>query len=92
MGLYENVSPTPRPELQTYRVKLLRRVRQGDVISLKQFTAALEDVFKTLDWRRLGIIINGEYITHLRFADDKVVLAENREDLSTMLDDLSKAS
>lgn len=30
----------------------------------------------TLDWRRLGININGDYITQLRFADDIVVLAE----------------
>ncbi|KAL0882120.1 hypothetical protein ABMA27_000683 [Loxostege sticticalis] len=66
--------------------------RQGDVISPKLFTAALEDVFKLLDWSGLGININGEYITHLRFADDIVVMAETLEDLGTMLDGLSRAS
>ncbi|KAL0871711.1 hypothetical protein ABMA27_004222 [Loxostege sticticalis] len=65
--------------------------RQGDVISPKLFTAALEDVFKLLDWSGLGININGEYITHLRFADD-IVMAETLEDLGTMLDGLSRAS
>lgn len=36
--------------------------------------AALEDVFKFLDWE--GININGEYITHLRFVNNIVLLAE----------------
>ncbi|KAL0820090.1 hypothetical protein ABMA28_006035 [Loxostege sticticalis] len=33
-----------------------------------------------------------KYITHLRFADDIVVMAETLEDLGTMLDGLSRAS
>ncbi|CAK1603557.1 unnamed protein product [Parnassius mnemosyne] len=57
--------------------EVLRGVRQGDVISLKLFTAALEDVFKLLNWKGYGININGEYITHLRFADDIVLIAES---------------
>lgn len=36
---------------------------------------------------RFWININGKYITHLRFADDIVVIAETMEDLSTMLGD-----
>jgi hypothetical protein len=67
-------------------------VRQGDVISPKLFTAALEDMFKLLDWRGYGININGEYMTHLRFADDIVVMAETLEDLSTMLEVLNRVS
>jgi endonuclease/exonuclease/phosphatase family metal-dependent hydrolase len=91
--LYENATMSVRLQNRSSKpIPLQRGVRQGDVISPKLFTAALEDVFKTLVWRRLGININGEYITHLRFADDIVVLAETMEDLSTMLDDLSKAS
>jgi hypothetical protein len=35
-----------------------------------------EDDFKTLNRRRLGINIKDEYITHLRFAENIVVLAE----------------
>jgi hypothetical protein len=53
---------------------------------------SLGDVFNTLDWIRLCININGEYISHVRFANDIVVLAKTTEDLSTMLDDLSGAS
>lgn len=32
-----------------------RGVRHGDVISLKLFTVALEDVFKVLDWKGLSL-------------------------------------
>ncbi|CAK1580164.1 unnamed protein product [Parnassius mnemosyne] len=60
--------------------------------SPKLFTAALEDAFKLLDWKGYGININGEYITHLRFADDIVPMAESLEDLSTMLNDLNSVS
>ncbi|NP_001121193.1 phosphatidylinositol 3-kinase 60 [Bombyx mori] len=41
---------------------------------------------------RALININGDYITHLRFADDIVIMAETMEDLSTMLKDLSRTS
>ncbi|CAH2207848.1 jg27842, partial [Pararge aegeria aegeria] len=52
----------------------------------------LEDVFNFLDWNGLGININGEYITQLRFADDVVIMAETLEDLNAMLNDLSRVS
>lgn len=52
----------------------------------------MEDVFKLLNWVRFGININGEYITHLRFVDDIVIMAESLEELNTMLSDLSTVS
>ncbi|CAH2242943.1 jg14511 [Pararge aegeria aegeria] len=58
----------------------------------KLFTTALEDVFKLLDWNGLGININGEYITQLRFADDVFIMAETLGDLNAMLNDLSRVS
>ncbi|KAG6440870.1 hypothetical protein O3G_MSEX001526 [Manduca sexta] len=76
----------------TKAIPLQRGVRQGDVISPKLVTAALENAFKLFQWKGFGININGEYITHLRFADDIVVLAESLEDLSTMLEDLNRVS
>ncbi|CAH2207579.1 jg25668 [Pararge aegeria aegeria] len=79
-----------RTDIVTTRpIQLHRGVRQGDVISPMLFTAALEDVFKLLDWNGLSININGEYITQLRFADDVVIVAETLGDLNTMLSDLS---
>ena len=52
----------------------------------------MEDAFKLLEWQGLGININGEYITHLRFADDIVVMVKSMEELSMMLDGLDRVS
>lgn len=41
---------------------------------------------------RIGININGEYITHLRYADNNVTMAETVKELSSMLNDLSRVS
>ncbi|RVE40503.1 hypothetical protein evm_014848 [Chilo suppressalis] len=91
--LYENATMSVRLQNQSSNpIQLKRGVRQGDVISPKLFTAALEDIFKLLDWKGRGININGEYLSHLRFADDVVLMAETLEDLNTMLEDLSSAS
>ncbi|KAI8424369.1 hypothetical protein MSG28_002896 [Choristoneura fumiferana] len=91
--LYENATMSVRLQDQSTKpIPLQRGVRQGDVISPKLFTAALEDAFKVLDWKGRGININGEYFTHLRFADDIVVMAETMEDLGAMLADLSRVS
>ncbi|RVE40475.1 hypothetical protein evm_014875 [Chilo suppressalis] len=77
---------------QTSPIPLHRGVRQGDVISPKLFTNAMEDMFKTLNWKRHGININGERISHLRFADDIVIMAETLQDLQQMLNDLADSS
>lgn len=91
--LYSNATMSVRvQERSTEPISLQRGVRQGDVISPKLFTNAVEDAFKLLEWKGLGININGEYITHLRFADDIVVMAESLKDLSTMLDGLNRVS
>ncbi|CAG9133443.1 unnamed protein product [Plutella xylostella] len=77
---------------KTRPIQLQRGVRQGDVISPKLFTNALEDVFKTLGWKGHGICINGEYMSHLRFADDIVIMAESLQELSWVLSGLNAAS
>ncbi|KAI8430387.1 hypothetical protein MSG28_000676 [Choristoneura fumiferana] len=56
--------------------------QQGDVIFPKLFTNALEDVFKTLDWKGHGININ----------DDIVIVAETLQDLQHMLNGLADSS
>ena len=80
------------PDQRTRPIQLRRGVRQGDVISSKSFTNAMEDVFKTLDWTARGVSVNGERISHLRFADDIVIFAETLEELSGMLNDLDGSS
>ncbi|CAH2093806.1 unnamed protein product [Euphydryas editha] len=55
-------------EHSTKAIPMQRGVIQGDVISPKLFTKALEDAFKLIEWKGYDININGEYIIHLRFA------------------------
>nr|ADI61810.1 endonuclease-reverse transcriptase [Bombyx mori] len=91
--LYDTATMTVQVQKdQTRPIQLRRGVRQGDIISPKLFTNALEDVFKTLDWNGRGININGEYISHLRFADDIVIMAESLQDLQEMVHSLNAAS
>ncbi|KAH7707537.1 reverse transcriptase, partial [Aphelenchoides avenae] len=72
-----------------------RGVRQGDTISPKLFTAALEEIFKQLDWearKNCGITIEGRHLTHLRFADDIVLIGTSKADVQRRLQELNRAS
>ena len=64
-------------------------VKQGDTISPKLFSACLEMVMRKMNWRR-GLKIDGEYLTHLRFADDIVLLGNNVATVQQMLRELEK--
>jgi len=61
-------------------------------MSPKLFTALLEEVFKTLDWEKAGISINGDYLSNLRFADDIIEVACSPDELESKLQELSDAS
>jgi len=76
----------------TGRVKIKRGVRQGDTISPKLFTLALEDVFKDMSWEQKGININGNRLSHLRFADDIVLISSDADEFEVMLQELKEAS
>ena len=69
-----------------------RGVRQGDTCSPKLFTACLERAFHRLNWLERGIKIDGEHLSHLRFADDIIVFASTQEELQQMLTELNEAS
>ena len=77
--LHEDSKPFP----------LARGVRQGDTSSPKLFTACLEKIFRKLDWSLSGIKIDGEYLSHLRFADDIILFASDLEGIQKMLIDLN---
>lgn len=49
--------------------------KTGDNISPKLLTAALESIFKNIQWQELGI--------NMRFADDIVLIADNIGDTFT---------
>ena len=71
------------------RIRIDKGVRQGDTISPKLFTSCLEGIFRELDWERKGLNINGEYLNHLRFANDIILISETAEDLQEMVSDLN---
>ena len=66
---------------------LKRGVRQGDSISPKLFTLAMEDMFIELSWQNKGILINGERLSYLRFADDITLIARDQDELQSMIDE-----
>lgn len=91
-NIYKNATMTIQLEKTTKPIPIKRGVRQGDVISPKLFTLALEDVFRAMDWTNMGLNINGKNLNHLRYADDVVIIASTFEQLQTMLAELARES
>lgn len=56
-----------------------KEARQHNTISAKLFRACLEDVFRHPDWENTSILINGEYLSHLSYADDIFLLSETAQ-------------
>lgn len=52
---------------------------QGDPISPQLFTATLDETFLKLDWN--NVYIGREYLNHLKFAEDIVLIASSFEKL-----------
>jgi len=90
--IYQNGTSFIRLHRDSNPFPLQKGVRQGDTISPKLFTACLESVFQNLDWETKGIKIDGEYLSHLRFANDIVLVANNLQDLQQMLNELNNES
>jgi hypothetical protein len=74
-------------------IQINRGVRQGDTLSPKIFTAAVEEeVFKKLDLEVRGVNIDGERLTDLRFADDVALVTTSVEDMEIQLNLLNQES
>ena len=73
-------------------IKILRGVRQGDPISPKLFTAAIEQIFKNSDLKPRGIDIDGEKLTDLRFADDVALTTNSVKDMEIQLNIINQES
>lgn len=93
-NIYQNATLSVKIDdnVKTKKIPVNRGVRQGDTISPKLFTLALEDIFKKLKWDHKGININGRMLNHLRYADDIVIIAATSEELQDMLIQLHQES
>ncbi|XP_045454782.1 uncharacterized protein LOC123664232 [Melitaea cinxia] len=91
-NIYTNSKAKIRLEKEGKEIKIGRGVRQGEPVSPKLFTAVLEEIFRQLNWEQSGITINGENLSHLRFADDIIIFAQTKDDLEGMINDLDRES
>ena len=73
-------------------MKIERGVRQGDILSPKIFTAAMEEIFRNSDLERGGINIDGEILSDLRFADDVTLTSSSVKDMEQQLNRLNVES
>ena len=74
-------------------IQIERGVRQGDTISPKMFTAAMEEIFKKLNLQDRGLKTVGEKLIDLqRFADDVALITSSVKDMEIQLNDLNKES
>lgn len=91
--LYKGATSTLKLHKDSDDIKLERGARQGDNISPKLFTACLQDtILNQINWDNRGINIDGEYLAHLEFADDILLIAHSPQELEQMLIDIHNAS
>uniref|UniRef100_A0A7I4YAI8 Reverse transcriptase domain-containing protein n=1 Tax=Haemonchus contortus TaxID=6289 RepID=A0A7I4YAI8_HAECO len=89
--LYDSFTTRISPFYKEVIVNVKRGVRQGDTISPKLFSAALENIMRHLEWEDLGVKVDGRFLHHLRFADDIVLITPNIEQAERMLAEFDSA-
>ena len=89
--IYTDSSVTVYLHKESEKINIKRGVRQGDTISPKVFTSTLESIFRRLNLENKVLKIDGEYLNHLRFADDIFLCTETQE-LEIMLQELCEES
>ncbi|KAK6743985.1 hypothetical protein RB195_010967 [Necator americanus] len=83
--LYSNFTTGISPFYKNIIIEVKRRVRQGDTISPKIFTATLENAMRKLEWDDMGVKVDGRQLHHLRFADDIVLITPSTSQAERML-------
>ncbi|GBP53971.1 Retrovirus-related Pol polyprotein from type-2 retrotransposable element R2DM; Endonuclease [Eumeta japonica] len=64
MNIYSKSTAPIRLKTTGEEFPIEKGVRQGDPVSPKLFSAALEMIFRNLDWNKNGLNINGENLNH----------------------------
>ena len=72
--IYTNSSMTVHLHKESNMISIRGGIQQGNTISSKLFTAALDSTFRQLTWETRGLKID-EYLSNLRFADDTLICA-----------------
>ena len=91
--LYHEETSVIHLHIDNKKLRLQRGVRQGDNILTRIFTSCLQDaIIGKINWKDRGIKINGEYLSHLIFADDVVLIAKSTSELQKMLQDIHETS
>ena len=89
--LYSNFTTRISPFYNDITIDVKRGVRQGDTVSPKLFSATLEDVMRKLEWDSMGVQVDGRRLSHLRFADDIVLITPTISEAEQMLADFEDA-
>ena len=66
-------------------IDIKRGARQDDTISVKLFSATLENVKRRLEWEGMGVKIDGQQLHHLCFADNIVLIMPNISQVAQIL-------
>nr|CDJ80616.1 RNA-directed DNA polymerase (reverse transcriptase) domain containing protein [Haemonchus contortus] len=88
---YDSFTTRISPFYKEVTVNVERGIRQGDTISPKLFSAALEKNMSHLGWEDLVVKVDGCHLHHLRFADDIVLITPNIEQAERMLAEFNSA-
>lgn len=93
-NLYYNQTANIRVDNQlTEAISIERGVRQGCILSPMLFNVYSENIFKqALDEYDEGILINGERINNIRYADDAIIFADSLEGLQTLMTRITETS
>jgi len=78
---------------ETIEINIKRGVRQGCVLSPTLFNLYSERIMtEALNEAAEGIVINGQLINNLRYADDTVLIASTAGELQVLLDRINRVS
>ena len=84
--LYHEATSVIHLHTDSKKYRLQRGVRQGDNISPRLFTSCLQDaIIGKISWKDRGIKIDGEYLSHLIFANHIVLITKSTSELQKMV-------